>query len=180
MAMAAAEAAAETSEPPGTPATRTAATTRRRGRLNPVIAAPRQPALPGESAKPPDRAQFQALLGEHGRVFAPRSLDELAQVAASSCRQTAPSVIAVHGGDGTLHKTVTALVRAFGDTPLPPVAALCGGTMNVVAPSLGIREQPHAFVQQLAEARAPTARPRPSAGAASRSTDSTGSSSATA
>ena len=60
-------------------------------------------------------------------------------------------MIAVHGGDGTLHKTVTALVRAFGDTPLPPVAALCGGTMNVVASSLDIRERPHAFVQQLAE-----------------------------
>lgn len=95
-------------------------------------------------------AEFQALLGETGRVFAPRSLDELAQVA-GELRRSMPSVIAVHGGDGTLHKTVTALLRAFGDTPLPPVAALCGGTMNVVAASLDIRERPHTFVQQLAE-----------------------------
>ena len=95
-------------------------------------------------------ADFQTILGDTGRVFAPRSLDELAQVAVE-LRQAPPAVIGVHGGDGTLHKTVTALVRAFGDTPLPPVAALCGGTMNVVAGSLGIRERPRAFVQQLAE-----------------------------
>ena len=95
-------------------------------------------------------AEFQALLGETGRVFAPRSLDELAQVA-SELRRSAPAVIAVHGGDGTLHKTVTALVRAFGEMPLPPIAALCGGTMNVVASSLNVRERPLAFVQQLAE-----------------------------
>ena len=95
-------------------------------------------------------SEFQAILGDAGRVFAPRSLEELAQVA-GELRAKPPSAIAVHGGDGTLHKTVTALVRAFGDRPLPPLAPLCGGTMNVVAKSLGIQERPHTFVKQLAE-----------------------------
>ena len=61
---------------------------------------------------------------------------------AAELRQSPPTVIAVHGGDGTLHKTVTALGRAFGADPLPPIAILCGGTMNVVATSLRIRERP--------------------------------------
>lgn len=62
-----------------------------------------------------------------------------------------PTVIAVHGGDGTLHQTLTALVRAFGDRPLPPIAILGGGTMNVVATSLGIRVPALPFLARLVE-----------------------------
>jgi diacylglycerol kinase family enzyme len=61
-------------------------------------------------------------------------------------------VIAVHGGDGTLHRAVTALGRAFGAEPIPPLAVLCGGTMNVVAASLGIRERPMTFLRSVVEA----------------------------
>jgi diacylglycerol kinase family enzyme len=95
-------------------------------------------------------AELQAILGDEGRVIEPQSLDQLASEAAA-LRAQSPSVVAVHGGDGTLHKTLTALVRAWGDAPLPPLAVLCGGTMNVVATSLGIREQPQRFVRHLAE-----------------------------
>jgi diacylglycerol kinase family enzyme len=116
-----------------------------------VIAVLVNPRSRANRRNPRIAADFQAILGETGRVYAPRSLDELAQVAIE-LRDAPPAVIGVHGGDGTLHKTVTALVRAFGAAPLPPIAALCGGTMNVVAASLGVRERPHAFVQQLADA----------------------------
>ena len=58
----------------------------------------------------------------------------------------------MHGGDGTLHKTVTALDRVFGDEPLPPIAILCGGTMNVVATSLAIRERRAVFLQAIIDA----------------------------
>src|SRR5581483_4787054 len=95
-------------------------------------------------------AELQSILGETGRVFATRSLDELAEVAADLQREP-PAVIAVHGGDGTLHQVLTALLRAWGERPLPPLAALCGGTMNVVASSLGIRDRPDSFVRHLAE-----------------------------
>lgn len=95
--------------------------------------------------------EFQAIVGDRGRVFAPKSLEELDAMAAE-IRQAAPTVIAVHGGDGTLHKTVTALDRVFGAEPIPPVAILCGGTMNVVATSLGIRERPAVFLQAIVDA----------------------------
>jgi diacylglycerol kinase family enzyme len=90
-------------------------------------------------------AEFQAIVGADGRVFAPRTLEELDE-AAAGLRAAPPTAIAVHGGDGTLHRTLTALGRAFGSEPIPPIAILCGGTMNVVATSLGIRERPTTFL----------------------------------
>jgi diacylglycerol kinase family enzyme len=96
-------------------------------------------------------AEFQAIVGDRGRVLAPKSLEELASMA-GDIRRSPPTVIAVHGGDGTLHKTVTALGRVFGDDPLPPIAILCGGTMNVVATSLRIRENASVFLTSIVDA----------------------------
>ena len=95
--------------------------------------------------------EFQAIVGDRGRVLAPKSIEELEAMAAD-LRRSKPSVIAIHGGDGTLHKTVTALDRAFGEEPLPPIAILCGGTMNVVATSLRIRERPSTFLTSIVDA----------------------------
>ncbi|HVZ71724.1 MAG TPA: diacylglycerol kinase family protein [Polyangia bacterium] len=95
-------------------------------------------------------SEFAAALGDAGRVLAPASLDDLAAIA-RELPDERPDVIAVHGGDGTLHKVVTALGDAFGDAPLPPIAVLAGGTMNVVATSLRIRHEPRAFLRELAE-----------------------------
>jgi len=96
-------------------------------------------------------AEFQAITGDQGRVFAPKTIEEL-DATAAELRRDPPTAIAVHGGDGTLHKTVTALGRAFGAEPIPPVAILCGGTMNVVATSLKIRERPSVFLTAVLEA----------------------------
>jgi diacylglycerol kinase family enzyme len=96
-------------------------------------------------------AEFQAIVGDRGRVYAPKSIEEL-DATTAALRQSPPAVLAVHGGDGTLHKTVTALGRVFGDDPLPPIAILCGGTMNVVATSLRIRERPSVFLTSIVAA----------------------------
>ena len=93
-------------------------------------------------------AEFEALIGRNGRVFAPQTLQELDEVAALM-RASPPEVIAVHGGDGTLHRLLTALGRTFGSAPLPPFAILGGGTMNVVSASLGIREEAKLFLTSL-------------------------------
>ncbi len=91
-----------------------------------------------------------ALLADVGRVHAPSTLAELAQ-AVRVARTERPAVIAVHGGDGTLHKTLTALLHAWDGAALPPIATLCGGTMNVVAASLGVRERPAVFLRHIAD-----------------------------
>jgi diacylglycerol kinase family enzyme len=95
-------------------------------------------------------SEFQALLGSDGHVVAPTTLEDL-DAAALALRATPPKVVAVHGGDGTLHRLLTAMGRAFGDEPLPPIAILGGGTMNVVSASLHIRERAIPFVKQLVE-----------------------------
>jgi diacylglycerol kinase family enzyme len=108
--------------------------------------------------KDPERARrFVTILGDTGRVVAPSSSDALT-VEARNVAQENPSIIGIHGGDGTVHWTLTALLRAYGDRPLPRLALLPGGTMNVVAASLGIAAKPEKLLAQLAEdAKAGTA-----------------------
>jgi diacylglycerol kinase (ATP) len=110
--------------------------------LNPRSRANRRnPRLAGELA---------AAIGDAGRVVAPSSLEQLRELAVT-LRATPPAAVAVHGGDGTLHKVVTALGAAFGEEPLPPLALLPGGTMNVVAASLHLGREPKVFLRELAD-----------------------------
>jgi diacylglycerol kinase family enzyme len=115
---------------------------------------------PGSKANrldPGCAGRFAKILGDAGWVATPAGLDRLADEARRAAGE-APSLIAIHGGDGTLHRTLSALISAYGGKPLPPIAILTGGTMNVVASSLGIRAKPEAFLAELvAAARAGTA-----------------------
>jgi diacylglycerol kinase (ATP) len=95
-------------------------------------------------------AEFAAAVGDMGRILTPTSLDELRELA-FELRDAPPEVIAVHGGDGTLHKVVTALGDAFGEKPLPPLAVLAGGTMNVVSSSLHLRRESRTFLREIAD-----------------------------
>ena len=109
------------------------------------------PASRANRLNPRLASDFQEILGGYGRVHAPQTLEDIDRIA-QELAQEPPSVIGVHGGDGTLHKTVSALGRAFKDGVIPPIAILCGGTMNVVAASLRIREEPSTFLGRLVEA----------------------------
>ena len=107
---------------------------------------------PGSRANRKDpgcAGRFAKIVGESGRVAAPPSLERLAEEARRAASES-PTVIAIHGGDGTLHRTLSALIAAYGDRPLPPMAILPGGTMNVVASSLGIRVKAEDVLAELA------------------------------
>jgi diacylglycerol kinase (ATP) len=138
--------ATKTRTPTSERGARTATIARRR--MIAVIVNPRSRA---NRRNPRIAAEFQAIVGDRGRVLAPKSIEELDAMAVELHRSP-PAALAIHGGDGTLHKTVTSLGRVFGDDPLPPIAILCGGTMNVVATSLSIRERPAVFLNALVEA----------------------------
>jgi diacylglycerol kinase family enzyme len=116
-----------------------------------VIAVIVNPRSRANRRNPRVASEFQAIVGDRGRVFAAKTIEELDSIAAEIKRER-PTVIAVHGGDGTLHKAITALDRVFGAEALPPVAMLCGGTMNVVATSLRIRERPSVFLKAIVDA----------------------------
>jgi diacylglycerol kinase family enzyme len=77
------------------------------------------------------------LIGSHGQAEATRSLDDLYRVC-EQFKEERIDVLGISGGDGTLHHTLTAMIKTYGEQPLPPVAILRGGTMNTIARSLGI------------------------------------------
>jgi len=114
-----------------------------------VIAAFVNPHSRANRKDPRLAARLGEALGDAGRIIAPRSLEAL-DAEAASLAEAPPTIIAVHGGDGTLHRTLTALSRAFGERPLPPIAILGGGTMNVVTSSLGIRARAIPFLERMA------------------------------
>ena len=98
------------------------------------------------------------ILGDCGQVVATANLKHLAEEASRAAVEL-PSVIGIHGGDGTVQRTLTALLDAYGTYRLPPVAILPGGTMNVVASSLGIRVKPESLVCELAAGERAGTRP---------------------
>ncbi len=77
-------------------------------------------------------------LGGHGVVREARSIDELYRIA-EDFRRDDIDVLAISGGDGTNHVTLTGFLDVYGGATMPQVALLRGGTMNTVANSLGVR-----------------------------------------
>ncbi len=88
------------------------------------------------------------ILGERGLLEQPTDLDALDRVALQ-LKDREIDVVAINGGDGTSHVVLSALVRAYGDAPLPQIALLRGGTMNTVARGLGISGSPQELLGRL-------------------------------
>ena len=101
--------------------------------------------------KNPNRPRYLSYIaGEAGKVEITQSLKELDNVA-KGFAERGPSVIAINGGDGTISRTLTALIRAYQEKPLPPIAILGGGTINMLAQNLGIRGRPESLLVELIE-----------------------------
>jgi len=77
-------------------------------------------------------------LGDHGVVRTAGSIDELYRIA-EDFRREHIDVLAISGGDGTNHVTLTGFIDVYGGATMPQVALLRGGTMNTVANSVGVR-----------------------------------------
>jgi hypothetical protein len=76
-------------------------------------------------------------LGDQGVVREARSIDELYRIAEDFRREDI-DVLAISGGDGTNHVTLTGFIDVYGGATMPQVALLRGGTMNTVANSVGV------------------------------------------
>lgn len=77
-------------------------------------------------------------LGDAGVVRQANSIDELYRIA-EDFRRDHIDVLAISGGDGTNHVTLTGFLDVYGGHTMPQVALLRGGTMNTVANSVGVR-----------------------------------------
>jgi diacylglycerol kinase family enzyme len=108
-------------------------------------------------------SRMSGLLGSEGRVLAVPGLPELDLMTAELAADP-PAAIAIHGGDGTVHKTLSSLVQAFRERPLPLIAILPAGTMNVVGSSLSLLGPPEEILAALLTGlrRAGTGTPLPS------------------
>jgi len=66
------------------------------------------------------------------------SLEDI-QRTAETFKRNGIDLLCLNGGDGTNHCTLTAFIQIYGDTPLPRIAFLRGGTMNTTAWDCGLR-----------------------------------------
>lgn len=88
--------------------------------------------------------------GGAGATFAAtRSLDELPSAVGRLLVHGGVNVLALVGGDGTVHHAVNALLAleaasaaCHGPTPLPRLLLLGGGTLNIVARTTGVHGRP--------------------------------------
>jgi len=93
-------------------------------------------------------------LGDHGVLRSAGSIDELYRIA-EDFRRLDIDVLAISGGDGTGHVTLTGFLDVYGGAMVPQVALLRGGTMNTVANSVGVRRGgPEGLLARLVQAYA--------------------------
>ncbi len=94
---------------------------------------------------------LRQILGGRGVLAATEDPSELPAVA-QSFRDAGVEILALNGGDGTNHVTLTAFLREWGDAPLPAIAFLRGGTMNTVARGCGVTSgRPETLLQRLVQ-----------------------------
>jgi diacylglycerol kinase (ATP) len=85
--------------------------------------------------------RLRHVVAGRGEVFAPESRAALDE-ACTALRQSGVDLVAVHGGDGTLHVTMGALAKVYENGPMPRIAILPAGTLNTVAAGLGLGGEP--------------------------------------
>lgn len=90
------------------------------------------------------------ILGEQGTIAVTQSLEHLEEVA-QRFKSNNIDILAINGGDGTISQTLSVFVRVYDGVPLPKIAVLRGGTMNVLAVNLGIKGSPEKILALLLE-----------------------------
>jgi diacylglycerol kinase (ATP) len=58
-------------------------------------------------------------------------------------------ILGISGGDGTNHCTLSTLINEYGESDLPKIAFLRGGTMNAIANALNIHGSPEQILSNL-------------------------------
>jgi diacylglycerol kinase (ATP) len=98
--------------------------------------------------RPAIARRLRERIGDDGEVLDASTPDELAR-AIERFRAVDIDVLGVNGGDGTGHVVLTAVVRAWGDAPLPKLLLLRGGAMNTVAHGHRISGGPESILREV-------------------------------
>ena len=78
---------------------------------------------------------LNAIINGFGIIRETRTEEDLTR-AIDEFRKSSIDLIAVSGGDGTIHRVLTNVIAQYRDTPLPRFMALRSGTMNTFANSI--------------------------------------------
>ncbi len=104
-----------------------------------------------QNLKNPDRIRLLAyILGDKGDSKATQNFDEL-EDSLKEFKRREIDILAVNGGDGSNHVTLTKLIEVYGDQPLPKIALLRGGTLNTISCAFGIKGKPAYLLHNLAD-----------------------------
>ena len=90
------------------------------------------------------------ILGQHDAFELTNRIEDVSEVA-RQFRDGGIDILALNGGDGTNHVTLTKFIEAYEGEPLPKIALLRGGTMNTVSVSLGIKGTPSTLLANLVD-----------------------------
>lgn len=88
------------------------------------------------------------ILGEEGSSKATNSIDEL-EDCLKDFRKRKIDILAINGGDGSNHVTLTKLIEVYKGQPLPKISLLRGGTLNTISASFGIKGDPQYLLHNL-------------------------------
>jgi len=88
------------------------------------------------------------IIGDKGALKSTQDISDLPTIM-HEFKERQIDILAISGGDGTNHCTLTTLINEYGDTPLPKIAFLRGGTMNAIAESLHIYGSPEQILSNL-------------------------------
>ncbi len=88
------------------------------------------------------------VVGDKASCKATEDLSDLRRVA-EEFKTRDIDILAISGGDGTNHRTLTSFIQVYGEKPLPKIAFLRGGTLNTIAASLGIFGSPDTLLSDL-------------------------------
>ncbi len=88
------------------------------------------------------------IVGDKGSFSPTKDLNDIRRVAEEFLARDI-DILALSGGDGTNHRTLTTFIETYGDRPLPKIALLRGGTLNTIATSCGIFGTPEKILSDL-------------------------------
>lgn len=99
----------------------------------------------------PERmATLGFIAGTRGQSVATQEIKDIHEIARVFKEQEI-DILAINGGDGSNHVTLTAFIEEYGDQPLPKITFLRGGTMNTISNACGIKGTQAGLLMNLTE-----------------------------
>ncbi|MCP5468224.1 MAG: hypothetical protein H7A32_03030 [Deltaproteobacteria bacterium] len=92
--------------------------------------------------------QLSFIVGDRASYQATEDIHDLRRVA-EQFKTRDIEILAIGGGDGTTHVTLTHFIDVYGEKPLPKLTFLRGGTMNSLANSCNIKGAPEKILSNL-------------------------------